>query len=329
MSLTSKSPRKVALVALAVGTEALRPYAHRFAPKVFTQPQLFACLVLMVYEGWDYRAAEQHLRDLPALGQWLGLRKVPDHSTLHKAAQRFFGPAVTARLLACTVRRIMGRRRWVRLAALDSTGFESHHVSPYFVRRRQRGQTQRINPLFQTTTYTRFPKLAALCDCATHLILAALPARGPSADQPHFAAALDAAARCASFSTLLADAGYDGEAHHRYAREEHGVRSIIPPKAGRPTSKPPSGHYRRLMAHCWQRLKKTYGQRWQDETVFSMIKRNLRHELTSRKLHAQHRELRWLAVVHNIMILLFKARFSTEQDRPGYSVLGQVSVGPS
>lgn len=35
-------------VALAVGRATLPQYAHRFAPHKFTQPQLFACLVLKV-----------------------------------------------------------------------------------------------------------------------------------------------------------------------------------------------------------------------------------------------------------------------------------------
>jgi len=38
MSRTSKSPRKVALVALDVGTDALSPYSHLCSPKNFTQP---------------------------------------------------------------------------------------------------------------------------------------------------------------------------------------------------------------------------------------------------------------------------------------------------
>ena len=46
---------------------------------------------------------------------------------------------------------------------------------------------------------------------------------------------------------LAADAGYDSEANHRFAREECGVRTLIPAKHGRPTDKPARGRYRRLM----------------------------------------------------------------------------------
>lgn len=39
----------VAFAALEVGRRTLPDYAHRFAPKTFTQPQLFACLVLKAF----------------------------------------------------------------------------------------------------------------------------------------------------------------------------------------------------------------------------------------------------------------------------------------
>lgn len=64
---------KVTLTALAVGMEAFPLYSHRSSPKVFTQPQLFACLVLKVFYRTDYRGIEEQLRDIPALRQWIGL----------------------------------------------------------------------------------------------------------------------------------------------------------------------------------------------------------------------------------------------------------------
>ena len=64
MGLTSKSPRKVVRVALAVGLRTLVDYAHRFSPKTFTQPQLFACLLLTIFFRTDFRGIEQLLHDL-------------------------------------------------------------------------------------------------------------------------------------------------------------------------------------------------------------------------------------------------------------------------
>ena len=46
---------------LAVATETLRPYAGKYSPKKFTQPQLFACLVLKTFLKTDYRGVPAHL----------------------------------------------------------------------------------------------------------------------------------------------------------------------------------------------------------------------------------------------------------------------------
>tara|TARA_B100000614_G_C14304747_1_gene393568 strand:+ start:231 stop:470 length:240 start_codon:yes stop_codon:yes gene_type:complete len=47
-----------------------------------------------------------------------------------------------------------------------------------------------------------------------------------------------------------------------------------------------------------------YGQRWQVETVFSMLKRNLGDAVHARNYQSQCRELRLLAVTHNVMIAM-------------------------
>lgn len=308
MSLTSKSPRMVTLAALAVGKEALRDYSHRCSPKVFTQPQLLACLVLMTFLATDYRGIEQHLKDLPAYGQWLGLKKVPDHSTLHKAAQRFFGQAVTLRLLAASVKLTLGRHRVIRRAAADGTGLESGHRSPYFVQRRQRGQKSAKNPLFQTTTYTRFPKLSVLIDCDHHLVLSLCTGYGPAPDMHDLPDLLAGRPPELTLLKLLLDAGFDSEANHRYLREEHGIVSLIPATMGRPTTKPLTGYWRRWMRTLLRTKRRRrrcgYTQPWQVETVNSMVKRNLSDELFSHSYPAQCREMRLLVLTHNVMILI-------------------------
>ena len=89
MSLTSKSPRKVALEALAVAQQTLPAYSHRFSPKKFTQHQLFALLVLKTHQRKDYRGIVALLADMPELLTALGLDAVPHYTTLQKAAALF------------------------------------------------------------------------------------------------------------------------------------------------------------------------------------------------------------------------------------------------
>ncbi|MCH7840824.1 MAG: transposase [Planctomycetes bacterium] len=203
------------------------------------------------------------------------------------------------------------------LTAIDGSGFESHHTSRYFVRRRAKG-----GPTKQSMTYRRFSKVGLVCDCASHLILAAVPGRGPSPDHPHLVDVMLAATTRRRIDTLLADAGYDGEWVHEFLRHELNVRSIIPPTIGRPTDKPPRGHYRRQMRRYFQRPRdrRRYGQRWQVETVISMIKRRLGETLSTRGFRRQNRAILLKVVTHNILILLRAVRFSTEQVRLTFSV---------
>jgi len=301
MSTTSKSPRKVALVALAVGKEALAAYSHRFSPKVYTQAQLFACLVLKEFFKTDYRGITAILADTPSLCDTIGLKKVPHWTTLQKASRRLLRNANVQKLLDASVARARPRRRRkrrprVRRSAVDSSGFESHHCSSYFVRRRAKGRKD-----WQKTTYKTFPKLALLADCSNHLVLAAIPMRGPGPDITHFERIVCQAYPRARMETLLADAGYDAEWVHCVGRQDLGIKTIIPPKIGRLTGKPPTGYYRRVMA---ERIHLTgYGQRWQVETTFSMIKRRLGSAVNARSYFSQCRALMLKAVTHNILIL--------------------------
>ena len=306
MSTTSKSPRRVLLAAYAVAKDALPDYAHRFSPKKFTQPQLLACLVLKEFFKTDYRGIEAILADSPELVRAIQLEGVPHFTTLQKAAARLTRTAHVNRLLDAAIRLAQGTKtmkRRVRLAAMDGTGFESRHISRYFIKRRERGG----HPLYQTTTYRRYPKLGAVCDCFSHMILSVVPGRGPSPDSLHYQRALTDAVGRIPIDVLLADAGYDSEQAHVFARETHGVRAIIPPKKGRPTRKLPSGQYRRRMARRFDRS--TYGQRWQVETAFSMMKRCLGSSLRARSYWSQCRETMLRVITHNVMILYVQGGF--------------------
>jgi Transposase DDE domain/Transposase domain (DUF772) len=283
--------------ALLVGLKALRPFAHRFSPQRYTQPQLFACLVLKTFFKTDYRGVTAYLRDHSDLRQALGLASVPHFTTLHKASQRLLRRRRARRLFSRTVHRFLQRRRRVRRAAFDSTGLECGQRSLYYVRRRN-GSLKR----WQTVTYSRYAKLEAAFECRSHLMVGVLVGRGPRPDTDRFVPLLDDTRQRVRLEAALADAGYDSEANHRYARQSCGVRSFIPATIGRPTDKPPTGRYRRQMK---QRLNKhygRYGQRWQGETGFSMIKRRLTATVNARTYWSQCRELFLIAITYNIML---------------------------
>jgi len=272
-------------------------YSHRYSPKKFTQHKLFACLVLKAFLKTDYRGLTAHLQDCPELRQAIELVEVPHFTTSQKAGQRLLRTQAVSQLLEATVAKVMGRRRRVSLAAIDSTGMESHHASRYFIHRRSREPN-----LWQTTQYTRYPKLGILVDCSNHLVLGYLTDQGPKPDIRDLGPTLSHTCHRIRIEWLAADAGYDSEATHQLCRDERGIRSLIPPKHGRPTTKPASGRYRRLMQTRFD--KQRYGQRWQVETAVSMIKRRLGSTTTGRSYWSRRRDLMLMVLAHNIMILL-------------------------
>jgi hypothetical protein len=88
MSRTTKSAVRLARMALAAAQEALPDYAHTNSPHKFTQPQLFACLVLKDFFKIDYRGLCTRLREWLELREALGLTHVPHYSTLAHAEKR-------------------------------------------------------------------------------------------------------------------------------------------------------------------------------------------------------------------------------------------------
>ena len=297
----SKSPRRVLQVAYDAACQAVPAHRHRFSPKKFTQPQLLACLVLKEFLRLDYRGLVEHLADHGELTRLLDLKVIPHYTTLQKAAARLLKAAPARALFDAVLDRALRakvRERRVPLAAVDGTGMETRHTSRYYVKRRSRTGSET-----QITTYSKYPKVVLVTDCQSHLVLAAVPGRGPGSDLQQFEAALKDAAGRARIGTLLGDADYDAEWVHEHVRETYGIRTIIPPERGRPSEKPPVGRWRRWMRQQLDNLKAKYGQRWQTETVNSMIKRRLGSALRARTYWSQCREIILRVITHNVMIV--------------------------
>ena len=297
---TSKSPKQTAIVAYQAAKEVLPLYGHKFSPKKFTQPQLVACLVLKEFFTTDYRGIVGILQDSADLKKVLELKEVPHFTTLQKATPKLLNKRTMRKLMEGILNKAAKEKLIapiIQLAALDGTGFESHHVSRYFVHRK--AKTAQGNQ--QNTFYTRFPKVGIVCDITNHLVLAGIPERGPKFDRTHYRSALKEATKQKTIDTLLADAGYDGEANHVHAHETYGIRTIMPPLIGRNPQAMPKTKYRRLMRTHWP--KQLYGKRWQVETVMSMLKRNFGSALRARSYWSQCREIMLRLFAHNVMIV--------------------------
>jgi hypothetical protein len=310
--------------AYQMALKILPDHSSRFSRHDFTLAQLLACLVLQQFYGLSYRRAENLLLDSP---QWLsdiGLAVAPDHNTLWRAMGGIVKSGRVNRLLDHLAKRF-GNAGLLRLSqkplALDSTCFEQHHRSAHYDRRcRQMGNKTGGKPpngpekpgswgaavnAARRRRLTAMPKLSVAVASSCHLILAAKARTGNGSDAPDFDDLLFRSWKRAKVKTVVADAGYDSEANHCVARQDMGVRSIIPPGIGRPTSKLPTGRWRRHMARRFAKKadQKLYGQRSQSETVHSMIKRNQSSALRSRTPARRKQEMLLRVLTHNIALL--------------------------
>ena len=181
-------------------------------------------------------------------------------------------------------------------AAVDATGLESRHTSRYFARRSGAGHASRT-------------KLTAAVETRSHFPAGATVTTGPSNDSPEFRPVLLLASLAVGWDRVLADAAFDSEAHHAYAREDRGIRSSVIPINTRGHAGEPGGKYRGQMDRRFvpkpdgSRSKRVYGQRWQAESAFSRHKRRLGSALGGKSDASRERECRLRVLTHDIMLL--------------------------
>jgi hypothetical protein len=144
--------------------------------------------------------------------------------------------------------------------------------------------------------------LTAAIDAHSHFVAGITVTTGPTNDSPQFAPVL-------LWDRVLADAAFDSEGHHRFAREGLSVRSSVIPVNPRGHDGAPGGRYRRQMPRHFRpraeshRRKRVFGQRWQAESAFSQHKRRLGSVLLGRPDESRERECRPRVLTHNLMLL--------------------------
>ena len=181
---------------------------------------------------------------------------------------------------------------------MDATGLDSRHTSRYFAARSGGTRTARS-----------WTKLTVACDTRSHFFTGATVTTGPSNDSPEFPPVLTLAALAVDWDRVLADAAFDAEAHHCYAREALGIRSSVIALNRRGRAGSPGGRYRRQMAGRFRpkpagsRAKRVYGQRWAVESAFSRHKRVLGSALGGKSEASRERECYLRVLTHDLMLL--------------------------
>lgn len=328
--------RQFATLALAVSKSVLPNHGSRFAPKTYTQPQLLACLLLKEYLRLDYRTAQEMLELSDALRSALELSRVPDHSTLWWFARHKLKPELlravleeTVRCFECSLQRSSDGKDTdegdlpkgddgasrnecpTRVVALDSTGLFLSYSSRYFRWRTKRERGQR-----------GWLKWALALWVEPQMLVAQLVRPGPSGDFGDLVPLAESANSLLGFEQLLADAGYDSEANHRFCREVLGVESLIRAKARRSKTVVAKAPYRKEMYRVLDDpgdpvLREQYRQRWKVETTMSVAKRKWGESLSARREELQNAQLLLRGVTYNlhrlVVLGLLRVRVSLER----------------
>ncbi len=198
---SSVSPLNVLVTAHKLGQASLPPYASKYSRRDFTLAQLFACLVLRQFYNLSYRRVQALLEDSPTWRAAIGLRRTPDHNTLCDAFDTLTRFKVVGRMLDLLAK-AFGEAGLLDLEgrplSIDSTAYESHHVSRHYEQRRRRsdrkksGTSREKHEVLedQRRSVKAIPKLAIAVACCCHLILSAWTTTGLGADHPHFESVL-------------------------------------------------------------------------------------------------------------------------------------------
>jgi hypothetical protein len=93
---TTKSALGLAREALAAGKRSLPEFSHLNSPRLFTQHQLFALLVLKQFFKTDYRGLMVRVQEWKELRDTLGLNQAPHWTTLQKAHARLLKNVLTS-----------------------------------------------------------------------------------------------------------------------------------------------------------------------------------------------------------------------------------------
>ena len=269
-----------AKIAYRLTSQALPKYSHVKSPHHFELPQLVACVLMMFYLDLSYRDMEEWLLATDKVCQALGLKRVPDHTTL----QRTYKKLRNLDFEKMKNQILEEEQIQEDVIASDSTGFSPGQASLYYQTRSGR-------------TYQHWFKGAYAVGTDSQYILAWQAGLGPGNDAIHLKALKRGSARFGTHKKnrrtwlMLADAGFDTQELHPL--------DIIPP-IRRGGSLVDTERKARADLVSAARLDGLFGQRWKTETVNSVIKRKFGDTIRSRSKRLQAREPIIKALVYNI-----------------------------
>jgi hypothetical protein len=248
-------------------------YFSRFSNRVFCNHQKLVLLVLKQKLGVTYRGLVELLK-ITCIPMYIGLKRVPHHTTLVKFAKRV-KPKLLNLLLPFRKAKVIG---------LDATGFEVENKSMHYQMR-----TARSN-------YRRHIKLSVNADLDKQIILRQEIHKSPRHDTKDFIPLL----KGIKASFVCADKGYDSYKNHKFVIKKLEAKSLIKIK-NYTTKNRIARHGRKYREKARKEFNnKIYHQRSKVETIFSVIKRKYGSCLKARTFNTQKKEVLYKLITYNI-----------------------------
>lgn len=249
-------------------------HQNRFGPKIFTDYQRFALIVLFLRSG---KALREFVETLPESRwtSWLGLREIPSKSSLHAWMRQY--TTAYPRLL----NEMLLKDEKPSLMAIDATGVDSWQRSRHYERRI--GET----PM-------PYAKLDLLVDTKKFLIHDHVLRIKPRHDT---LGARTMFQRLKLKNMLvLADRGYDSESLHQVAEQQK--ITLYAPVRNYHVKKPHGKHRRRCSKGNIQ-----YSRRNCVESLIHSFKTTRVNHLRSKKAYMKKREIAWQILTYNLIKL--------------------------
>jgi hypothetical protein len=251
--------------------------------KEFTNYQRVSVIILFYQSKKSLRQFIEENLSSSRWISWLGLKKIPTKSTLHRWIEIF-----SLKILRKICKFFIPEK--VELTAIDSTGIDAWQRSRHYEKRCVELEEKKLSPMI-------YAKASLFVDVKNKIIIDWDLVMGHEHD-------VGIAERIFKRNSLngircLGDRGYDSEPLHEIARE-NGIEFFAPTrkmskKALR--NKRPKGFYRR---RCKENSPIDKGMRSIVESVNFVLKRTQINSLRSKKHFMMQNELGWHIIVYNL-----------------------------
>ncbi|WP_251331619.1 IS5 family transposase [Haloplanus pelagicus] len=254
--------------AMHLAHRAVAPYSSKFSKRRYTLHQHIVLLCLKVRKNTTYRTLLDELIEMPRIRKAINLDELPAPSTLCKAFNRL-DMAVWRVLLNLSITLLPTNG----IVGIDASGFDRSHASKHYTKR--------------TKLTIHQLKVTLLVDTKANAIIDVHVTTTRRHDSQIAPSLIER--NTGDIAVLLGDKGYDDQKVRAVAHEEN-VRPLI---KHREFSSLHEAWNARIDAEL-------YGQRSQNETVNSRIKRKYGAFVRSRHWWNQFREIAIVCLTHNL-----------------------------